>query len=108
MMNSWTVSIGEPWDFSSPDGLNRMCGDIIKVIDSHCLVFETPYQLEFKGKRGCKFVMFTRNDSFEFLGKKDVIVNVGLFGGSDVSGKSAEELEHESTFVMIGSIKASG
>lgn len=106
-MKAYKITIAEPWDFEGPDGPNTIKGTIIKKVDANCVVFKTPYKLSFEEKSGDMYVLSARNWGFEELKKEgEVIVNIGLFLGTSVEGKTAEELKANSIFVMIGSLLA--
>ena len=107
-MHIYSVSVGEPWDFTSPDGPNIIKGSIVNTVDSHCIVFKTLYELEFGGKKGDTFILSPRYGCccFEDLEKKgEVIVNISLLFSTKIDGKSPKELWNDSVFVMVGGIK---
>ena len=106
-MKIYKVTVAEPWDFEGPDGPNTIKGSIIKILDVNCVVFRTPYRLQFKGKEGDVFILSARNWSFEHLKKEgEIIVNIGLFLGTNIDNKTSAELKANSMFVMIGSLLA--
>jgi hypothetical protein len=103
------ITIGEPWNFTSPDGQNLIKGTITKVVNSSCLLFQSNHVLTFREGSGNFFVLFPRHAGYNFgnLGKdKNGVSTNGclLFEGLWNNNMTPKELETNSKFVLIGSI----
>jgi len=102
------ISIGEPWDFKSPDGENVMYGSILKVISSYCIVFKANYNLKFDQHAGDIFVLSPRHSCSNFddlnNGTGFVNINGGLLLGVYDNKISENDLKLNSKFVIIGSL----
>lgn len=103
------ISVGEPWDFDSPDGQNIINGRIIKVLSSTCLIFKANYILDFKGVIGDVFIVYPRYSENDFNDLKNgnnyVVINGNIL--SDEYNENMDEgyLKQNSKFVIIGSIR---
>lgn len=101
------LSIGEPWDFKSPDGENIIKGEIIKFIDSNCIIFKANYALQIDDTVGDVIILTTRyaNENFDGLEKEShrVTVNGALLSEFD-EDMGIEELKLKSKFFIIGGL----
>jgi len=107
--NNYYISVGEPWDFNSPDGENIIRGIILKIISATCLVFRTNYHLDFEGVKGDKLILSPRHVENNFYeldkGSSLITVNGGLLFKDYDDNLSEEELRNNSKFAIIGSIQ---
>lgn len=103
------ISVGEPWDFNSPDGQNIINGVIIKILSSTCLIFKANYVLNFKGHLGDVFVLYPRHlesDFSDLESKKDYItINGNMLIANFEESMGEKELKEKSEFVLVGSIR---
>jgi len=103
------ISVGEPWDFDSPDGQNIINGIILKILNAKCLVFKANYVLNFKGNSGDSFVLYPRHTEGDFNdlinGANYVTINGNLLIGDFNENMNEEVLKEKSEFVLIGSIR---
>jgi hypothetical protein len=103
------ISVGEPWDFNSPDGQNVINGIIIKILSATCLIFRANYILDFKGHLGDIFILYPRYSKSDFAGLENetnyVAINGNLLVGGFNESMTEEELKDRSAFVLIGSIR---
>jgi len=104
---TYSISIGEPWDFTSPDGDNIINCLIIRVLSSKCLLFRANYTLDFDGVSGDILILSPRfNDgNFENIVTEEIDVNGGLFLGDYEKKIEESKLKENSKFVLIGSLK---
>lgn len=104
------ISVGEPWDFTSPDGENIINGNIIKVITNNCLIFRANYILNFGQFTGDLFVLYPRNNESNFDDLQSetcsVTVNGNVLLGSLDDNASEFDLKQNSKFVLIGSLRS--
>lgn len=103
------ISVGEPWDFDSPDGQNIINGIIIKILSATCLIFKANYVLDFKGVTGNFFVLYPRHSENDFddlkNGKDYVTVNGNILTKEYNESMDENCLKEHSKFVIIGSIR---
>ena len=103
------ISVGEPWDFNSPDGQNIINGVIIKILSASCLIFKANYVLDFNGHLGDLFILYPRHSENDFADLKNetnyVTINGNLLIGGFDENMSEKELKEKSDFVLIGSIR---
>lgn len=106
----YCISVGEPWDFSGPDGQNIIKGTILKKINSNLLIFKSTFlQILPNNLEGNIFLLTPRyqNDEFSNSLKKlsYITVNVALLRVEYSDKLTEQELKENSSFVIIGSIK---
>lgn len=103
------ISVGEPWDFNSPDGQNIINGIIVKILSATCLIFKANYVLDFKGHFGDIFILYPRHSESDFDNLKNetnyITINGNLLIGDFNESMSEKELKEKSEFVLIGSIR---
>lgn len=103
------ISVGEPWDFTSPDGDNIINGHVIKIINSTCLVFKANYTLNFLQHSGNIFVLFPRYTGEDFYelqnGGNYITVNGKVLIESYTEDMTETQLKEKSKFVIIGCIR---
>lgn len=103
------LSIGEPWDFDSPDGQNIINGVIIRILSATCLIFKANYILNFKGVSGNLFVLYPRHTKNDFNDLKNgadyVTVNGNILLEEYNENMDENYLKGNSKFVIIGSIR---
>lgn len=103
------ISVGEPWNFTSPDGENIIKGHIIKMVSSTCLIFKANYVLDFRDSSGEIFVLLPRyaNENFNDIkgSNRYVPINALLLTTGDESEMTEDQLEVEGKFVIIGDIR---
>ena len=101
------LSIGDPWDFESPDGKNIINGEVIKFIDSNCIIFKANYTLQIDDTVGDVIILTPRyaDENFDGLGKESyrVTVNGGLLSEFD-EDMGIEELKLKSKFFITGGL----
>lgn len=103
------ISVGEPWDFEGPDGKNRINGHILKIVDNDCVLFKANHTLNFGNIQGDILVLLSRHTGYHF----DTLKTSGFwtFGGGllltkDYENMNRKELEKNSKYVIIGSIRS--
>lgn len=103
------ISVGEPWDFTGPDGDNIINGHVIKIINSTCLVFKANYTLNFLQYSGSILILFPRytNEDFYKLQNEEnyVPINGQVLIDNYTEDMTETELKEKSKFVIIGSIQ---
>jgi len=103
------LSVGEPWDFDSPDGQNIINGIIIKIVSANCIIFKANYILHFNGVSGNFFVLCPRHSENDFddlkNGKDYVTINGNVLPEEYNENMSEDYLKENSKFVIIGSIR---
>lgn len=104
------ISVGEPWDFDSPDGQNIINGIIVRILSATCLIFKANYILEFKGVTGNYFVLYPRHSESDFddlrAGNDYVTINGYILPQEYSENMNEDYLKDKSKFVLIGSITA--
>lgn len=88
------ISVGEPWNFESPDGQNIINGRIVKILSATCLIFESNYELDFNKNKGSIFILFPRHLNNDFTDLKNLntyIVINGCFLTKEYNDKLSEE-----------------
>lgn len=108
--NAYYISVGDPWDFSSPDGENIINGSLINTCSKTYLIFKANYVLNFKKGSGDYFVIFPRylNEDFTSLlngSSTDVTINGSLLP-NDFQTLQNEDLINHSLFVITGSLRS--
>lgn len=107
--NKYFISVGEPWDFNSPDGENIINGIIIKILSATCLIFKANYLLDFGGVSGNIFVLYPRYAESNFIELKNGVEYVAINGNllvEDFNENENEEiLKEKSKFVLAGTIR---
>jgi hypothetical protein len=101
------ISVGEPWDFESPDGQNIVRGNILSIKSNQCLVFKTDHFLKFDGIESDILMLSPRNrgNDFSDLQNKLIIVNGSILFKEYDETLSEKELQENTKFVIIGSIR---
>jgi len=103
------LSIGEPWDFESPDGQNIINGVIVGILSATCLIFKANYILDFKGVSSNLFVLYPRHaeNNFDDLknGADYVTINGNILLEEYHKNMTEIYLKENSKFVIIGSIR---
>jgi hypothetical protein len=103
------ISVGEPWDFDSPDGQNIINGIIVRILSATCLIFKANYILNFKGVTGSFFVLYPRHAESDFDDLKNgndyVTVNGNILPEEYNENMGEDYLKANSKFVIIGSIR---
>jgi hypothetical protein len=103
------ISVGEPWDFNSPDGENIINGIIIKILSATCIIFKANYILDFDGALGNFFILYPRHAESNFNDLKGgtgyVIINGNLLLEEYNENMDENYLKEQSKFVFIGSIR---
>ncbi len=100
------LSVGEPWNFETPDGQNIVKGEIIKNVDDNCLIFQSNHILQFDNIKGNILVLSPRykKPDFSSLSTEDININGGVLTTS-YENLTSEELFKDSKFVIIGSVR---
>ncbi|RHX88592.1 hypothetical protein [Leptospira stimsonii] len=102
------ISVAEPWDFVGPDGKNIIKGEILKIIDNNCVLFQTNYILNFENVGGDILVLSSRyrkNDHFiNDTNGLDWTINVGLLLTKEYEDMNEPALKNHSKFIIIGSL----
>lgn len=110
MEKKYFISVGEPWDFNSPDGQNIINGIIIKVLSATCLIFKANYILDFNGIASNLFVLYPRHAESDFDDLKNgidyVTINGNILPMEYNESMNEDFLKENSKFVIIGSIRA--
>jgi hypothetical protein len=101
------ISVGEPWDFESPDGKNIIKGSIINSLSSNCLVFKADHDLKFGELSGTILILTPRHqdNNFSDLRDKLIVVNGSLLLKEYNQELSEQELKDNSKFEIVGSIR---
>ncbi|MFT3751289.1 MAG: hypothetical protein QM768_23460 [Agriterribacter sp.] len=109
MEKKYFISVGEPWDFDSPDGQNIINGIIIKILSATCLIFKANYILDFNGISSNLFVLYPRHAESDFDDLKNgidyVTVNGNILPMEYNENMNEDSLKENSKFVIIGSIR---
>jgi hypothetical protein len=109
--NKYVISIGEPWDFNSPDGQGIINGVVVRILSATCLIFKANYILDFNGVLGNFFVLYPRYAKNNFNDLKNEVGYVTINGNilPEEYNESMNEnyLKEISKFVIIGSIRIS-
>jgi len=104
---NYYISVGEPWDFTGPDGENIIKGKLLKVLSKDCIIFQSNYEIEIDGVKGDNFVLQSRyNDSnFNTINKEGSwTVGVGILLTNTFNEMNCKELEKNSKYVIIGAL----
>lgn len=108
---NYFISVGEPWDFTSPDGQNIIKGSILIKLSPTCIVFKANYTVELQGVEGDILVLFPRHYGSDFddfnKGKNFVTVNGCLLLTNLENNPNEQTLKEKSKFVIIGSLRES-
>ncbi len=103
------ISVGEPWNFDSPDGQNIINGVIVKILSAWCLLFKADYILDFNGVSGRVLVLYPRHADSNFddlqKDKEYLAVNGNLLTEEYNEYMSEDYLKEKSKFVIIGGIR---
>jgi len=105
----YNISVGEPWDFESPNGKNIIEGQIIRTISPTCLIFKANHIITFKGYSGDIFVLtprYSKEDFKEFQTAPYITINGGLLNSNYDEEMSEDEFREKSNFFVIGSIRS--
>lgn len=109
MEKKYFISVGEPWDFESPDGQNIINGIIIKILSVTCLVFKANYVLAINGISSNLFVLYPRHAESDFDDLKNgvdyVTINGSILPREYNENMDEDFLKENSKFVIIGSIR---
>lgn len=103
----YTITVSEPWDFASSDGINIIKGTIIHLVNDKCIIFRSDKSQQFEQGKGRLFVLFPRVQDYTFSEiekNKSIDINGGLLNSRFNYKNTEEELVKNSTFVIIGSI----
>ena len=101
------LSVGDPWDFESPDGQNIIRGNILNIKSDKCIVFKSNHYLQFDDVKGNILILFPRYQGDNFLNFENEII---AFNGNvmliDYNEQLCEkELLKNTKFVIIGTIR---
>lgn len=101
------ISVGEPWDFESPDGQNIVRGNILSIKSNQCLVFKANHYLKFDSNESDILILSPRHQGNDFsdLPNKLVVVNGSLLFKDYDEALGEKELQENARFVIIGSIR---
>lgn len=101
------ISVGEPWDFESPDGQNIIRGKILSIVSNKCLVFKANHHLKFGETMGNILILTPRYESNDFsdLESELIAVNGGIFLKEYHEYLNEKELRDCAKFEIIGSIR---
>lgn len=101
------ISVGEPWDFESPDGQNIIKGNILSIKSNQCVVFKAYHYLKFGNIDGDILVLTPRHqgNNFSDLTNELIVVNGSILLKKYDDALSEKELNENAKFVMIGSIR---
>jgi hypothetical protein len=107
--NNCHISVGEPWDLTTPDGENIIKGIILRIVSSTCLLFKANYPISVGDVTGDILVLSSRysENTFKDFGKDLGLININaglLLNISDRDSLSEQELKTNSKFVIVGSI----
>ena len=101
------ISVSEPWDFESKDGQNVIRGNILNIRGNQCLVFKSNHYLKFDDIEGNVLILTPRHQGNDFseLNNEFVVVNGSILVGEYNEGLSEKDLQSNSKFKIIGSIR---
>lgn len=101
------IKVSDPWNFESPDGENTIKGDIVSQRSNQCIVFRSDYCIEIDEVKGCILILTPRHYGYDFSKSQDgiVILNAGILLVEYSEQLSENELNKNSKFVMIGSLR---
>ena len=107
MKEDFTILVAEPWGFTNSNGKNEIIGNIVSIINSRCVVFESKFILDFDGKSGRILILSPRfkDGEFDNIRNQRVSVNGGLLSIEYKEGLlNVDELKNKCTFVLIGTL----
>lgn len=99
-----TITIAEPWNFESPDGINVVKGEILAIMTSKILVFKADYLLDFSNLVGDVLILTPRHKNASFSVGEEMDVSGGLLLIDYKPELNEEELKSNCRFVLIGTI----
>lgn len=108
MNKEYYISVGEPWDFESPDGQNIIKGKILHMLTNTCLVYKSNYNLTFCDITGDTLILTPRYQDGDFsnLYNNIVTINGSILIIDYEKDFNKEKLMNNSVFKIIGSIGA--
>jgi len=103
----YSILVSEPWDFESPDGQNIVRGNILSVKSNQCLVFKANHYLKFDSIESNILILSPRHYGIDFsnLNDKRLTFNGSLLFKDYDESLSEKELQENTRFVIIGSIR---
>jgi len=101
------ISVGEPWDFESPDGQNVIKGNIINIKSNQCIVFKSDHCLNFDDIKGNIIILTPRHQDNDFseLASELIVINGSVLLKEYNEKLSEKELQQNAKFEIIGSIR---
>ncbi len=107
MALKYKISVSEPWDFEGSTGENVIVGEIVKVLSSKCILFQSDALLKFNDYSGKTFILKSRYENQNLFNEDDYsgTVNGALLLVEEFDQLSEEELEGSSKYVLIGKLE---
>jgi hypothetical protein len=109
MNAKYFISVGEPWDFESPDGQNIIRGFVLKIISATCLIFKANYLLNIGGVKGDVLVLTPRDLDGSFYELKNdfdyLTVNGGLLLVEYDENYNEKIVKDNSKFIIVGGVR---
>lgn len=106
MNEEYDLVVSEPWNYSGVDGTNKISGTIVRRIGDRCLVFRSLAPVRIGADVGDLFVLHPRYEKESFIaGVSEVPSNVGLLLTEEYDTLDEKQLEKNSRFVIIGSLR---
>lgn len=99
----YRFSVGEPWNFSGPQGDNSISGAVLRKFDAENLLFECDEEVSLKGTSGRYWLLTTRyvGQSFDdepYTGS----VNGALLADPPLESENIREIMERTVFAAIG------
>jgi len=104
------IGVGNPWDFTGPDGDNLIIGKLIKIVTPDCAIFQSNHSISVGGVTGNLFFLSSRYQNYDIYSSFAEInlwtCGVGIYTGSDDTylNMHRQQLEENSKYVIIGGL----
>jgi hypothetical protein len=106
------ISVGEPWDFTGPDGENIVMGSILRIVNEKCCIFKAANPVSIDGITSEILVLVPRykNEFFNdfFKGGKSITINASLLKIVYSEEIDEQTLIMNSDFSIIGGLERCG
>lgn len=106
--DGYYISVSDPWDFVGPDGKNILKGVLMKIISKDCVIFKSNSLIEIDKVKGDIFVLLSRHQGNHFNKIADKgfwTIGVGLLLTNSYEGMDKDQLEQNSKYVIIGTLR---
>jgi len=106
----YIISVGEPWDFNSPDGENIIKGSL-EIKSEKFAIFRLNYEIELKQIRSNILILHPRyeNENFYKLKNNSVLtINAGIISPYEYNNLLLDEVNAKAIFVIVGTLRKIG